>query len=421
VSAQPYTVADVQRAALRLVAERTVDRTRATLVKPLRPKQRPPDGDWRIWLVMAGRGFGKTRTGAEWVTAQVDRFRFVNIIGPTADDARDAMIEGESGILPVAERHGKRPRYYPSKRRLEWPNGAVTLVFTADEPDRLRGKQHMRLWGDEIASWRYPDAWDQAMFGLRIGPDPRALATTTPKPVKLIRLLLGQVETGRVVVVRGSSHENRENLADDYFAGVVAPYEGTRLGRQEIGGEYLDDVPGALWRRGMFDARRPAPDLTRVVVGVDPAATSAEGSDETGIVVAGLGVDGRGYVLADRSCRLSPDGWARRCQAAYAELGADRIVAETNNGGDMVLHTLHTVDRNLPVKKVTASRGKVTRAEPVAALYEQGKVTHVAPFDDLEDQLVSWTPDSGASPDRLDALVWALSDLMLGQRTVGFL
>lgn len=361
---------------------------------------------------MGGRGVGKTRTGAEWTITSARDYPLVNLIGATADDARDIMIEGESGILNCAP-PDFRPRHLASKRRLDWPNGARSLIFTADEPERLRGKQHMRLWGDEVASWRYYDAYDQAMLGLRLGADPRAMLTTTPKPVKLIRELLAQLPTGRVVKTHGTTYANRANLAPAFFEQIITKYEGTRLGRQELGGEYLDDTPGALWARTMFDDRRPAPDLARVVVAVDPATTSGEDSDETGIVVAGVGVDGRGYVLADRSCRATPDGWARRAVAAYHEFGADRIVYETNQGGDMVTHTLRTVDRAVPLKGVHASRGKRTRAEPVAALYEQGKVTHPAPLDDLEDQLCGWTPEASASPDRLDALVWALTDLLV--------
>lgn len=377
-----------------------------------RDEQTPPPGDWRIWLFMGGRGVGKTRTGAEWTIASARDFPLVNIIGATADDARDVMIEGESGILASAP-SGFRPTYSRSLSRLDWPNGCKTLVFTADKPERLRGKQHMRLWADEVGAWRYPDAWDQAMFGLRLGADPRAVATTTPRPVRAIRSLLDQVATGRVVVTRGSTYANRANLAPAFFEQIITKYEGTRLGRQELGGEYLDDTPGALWQRHMFEPRRAAPDLRRVVVAVDPAVSNTEDSDETGIVVAGLGVDGRGYVLADRSCRDSPDGWARRAVAAFEEFKADRIVYEANQGGDLVAHTLRTVANRVPLRAVHASRGKRVRAEPVAALYEQGKVTHVAPFDDLEDQLVSWTPESPDSPDRLDALVWALTELMV--------
>lgn len=388
-------------------------------VTPWQPRaeQTPPPGVWRIWLFLGGRGVGKTRAGAEWTIASARDYPLVNLIGATADDARDIMIEGESGILASAP-PDFRPRYLASKRRLEWPNGARSLIFTADEPERLRGKQHMRLWGDEVASWRYYDAYDQAMLGLRLGADPRAMLTTTPKPVKLIRELLAQIPSGRVAKTHGTTYANRANLAPAFFEQIITKYEGTRLGRQELLGEYLDDIPGALWQRGMFDERRPAPDLTRCVVAVDPATTSNEDSDETGIVVAAVGVDGRGYVLADRSCRATPDGWAKRAIAAYQEFRADRIVYESNQGGEMVAHTLRTVDRAVPLRAVHASRGKRVRAEPVAALYEQRKVTHVTPLDDLEDELCSWTPDVGDSPDRLDALVWALSDLMLSHKHV---
>jgi predicted phage terminase large subunit-like protein len=254
------------------------------------------------------------------------------------------------------------------------------------------------------------------MLGLRLGRDPRAVVTTTPKPVRLIRELRAAPTTH---ITRGSSYENRANLAPAFFEQIIVKYEGTRLGRQELLGEYLDDVPGALWTRAMFDARTPAPDLRRVVVAVDPAVTATEESDETGIVVAGLGVDGRGYVLADRSCRLGPDGWARRAWAAFDEFGADRIIYESNQGGDLVRHTLQTVRNNGSVHGVHASRGKRTRAEPVAALYEQGRVTHTTALDELEDQLCGWTPESGDSPDRMDALVWALTSLMVQTVAIG--
>lgn len=380
-----------------------------------RPEQIPPPGDWRVWLIMAGRGWGKTRTGAEWTITSARDFPLTNIIGATVDDARDIMIEGESGILACAPADF-RPVYKRALRRLEWPNGAKSLVFTADEPERLRGKQHMRLWMDEAAAWRRPEAYDQAMLGLRLGRDPRAVVTTTPKPVRLLRELRAAPTTH---ITRGSSYENRANLAPAFFEQIITKYEGTRLGRQELGGEYLDDVPGALWTRAMFDDRRPAPDMRRVVVAVDPAVTATEDSDETGIVVAGLGVDGRGYVLADRSCRLSPDGWARRAWAAFDEFGADRLVYESNQGGDLVRHTLLTIRNSGSVHGVHASRGKRTRAEPVAALYEQGRVTHPTPLDELEDQLCGWTPESGDSPDRLDAAVWALTSLMVQHVAIG--
>jgi phage terminase large subunit-like protein len=375
--------------------------------------QLPPAGDWRTWLILAGRGWGKTRTGAEWVRAEVEAGRRgrLAVIGATAADVRDVMIEGESGIMATA-RPSFRPIYEPSKRRLTWPNGAIATAYSADEPDRLRGPQHDGAWPDELAAWRYPEALDMLMFGLRLGPDPRSVVTTTPRPTKLIRELIAAPTTA---VTTGSTYDNLDNLAPAFAEQIIRKYEGTRLGRQELLAEILTDVPGALWTYAMLEDRRPAPDLTRVVVAIDPAVTAGEDSDETGIIVAGLGVDGRGYVLADRSCRLSPDGWARRALAAFDECAADLVVAEVNNGGDMVEHTIRTVRRTAPYKKIHASRGKQTRAQPVAALYEQGRVSHVEVFPELEEQLTTWTPESGTSPDRLDALVWALTELMVGQ------
>lgn len=376
-----------------------------------RQNQLPPCGDWRLWLILAGRGFGKTRTGAEWIRAEVEASRRgrLAVIAPTAADARDVMVEGESGIMATA-RPSFRPAYEPSKRRLTWPNGAQAAIYSADEPDRLRGPQHDGLWADELAAWRYPETWDMAMFGLRLGLDPRSVVTTTPRPTKLVRELIAAPTT---TVTTGSTYDNLENLAPAFAEQIIRKYEGTRLGRQELLAEILTDVPGALWTYAMLEDRRPSPDLTRVVVAIDPAVSSNEESDETGIVVAGLGVDGRGYVLADRSCRLSPDGWARRVVAAYDELGADLVVAEVNNGGDMVEHTIKTIRPRIPYKKIHASRGKQTRAQPVAALYEQGRVSHIEVFPELEEQLTQWTPESGTSPDRLDALVWALTELMV--------
>jgi phage terminase large subunit-like protein len=381
-----------------------------------RPAQRTPAGDWTIWGYIGGRGIGKTRVGAEWTKEQARSFRFVNIIAPTADDARDAMVEGESGILACCP-SDFYPEYQPSKRRLEWPNGSKTLIFSADEPERLRGKQHEKLWMDEVASWRRPEAYDQAMFGLRLGRKPQALATTTPKPGRILRRLLDEFKAqgespGRVAITGEATYANRANLAPEFFSEIIKQYEGTRLGRQEIMGEYLDDTPGALWTRAMIH-QHMVPDLARVVVAIDPAVTESEDSDETGIVAAGLGVDGKGYLLADRSCRLSPDGWAKRALAAYDEFSGDLIVAEVNNGGDLVGHVIHTVQANAPYKKVHASRGKAIRAGPVAALYEQGRIFHAGEFAELEDQLCSWTPESGQSPDRLDALVWAFTELMV--------
>lgn len=384
-----------------------------------RPDQIAPPGNWRVWLVMAGRGFGKTRIGAEWVRQRIKRFPFTNIIGATADDARDIMIEGESGILAICPDH-ERPTYLPSKRRLEWPNGARTLIFTADEPERLRGKQHDGLWADELGSWRYgADAWDQAMFGLRLGADPQAVATTTPKPVKIVSDLVAQAkESDEVIITRGSSYANRDNLALKFFNQIVRKYEGTRLGRQELDGELLEDVEGALWTLDRIDATRlkklpEGVSLIRVAVGVDPAASSGESSAETGIVVAGLGSDGDGYVLADYTIRGTPLVWGGAAVQAFDDWMADHITPETNNGGEMVTTTIQVVRPTVPINPVHASRGKATRAEPISALYEQNRVHHIGTFKELEDQQTTWVPGM-KSPDRMDACVWALTDVMFG-------
>jgi len=383
-----------------------------------RDKQLPPPGDWRYWVILAGRGFGKTRTGAEWVREQVKRYEYVNLIGATADDARDIMIEGESGILAICPPH-ERPEYRPSKRRLEWPNGAKSLIFTADEPERLRGKQHMKLWPDELAAWRYPEAWTQAMLGLRLGDNPQACVTTTPKPTKTLMSLL---KHPNAVITTGTTYENRANLADDWFTDIISEYEGSRLGRQELLAEILTDIEGALWRREVIDntrVRQPPLDLMRIVVAIDPAVTAEEDSDETGIIVAGMGgADRHGYILEDLSLKGAPDDWARRAVNAYHRWKASRIVAEVNNGGDMVAHTIRMVDPFVPVQQVRASRGKRTRAEPISALYEQGKVHHVGEFGTLEDQLCTWVQGDD-SPDRLDALVWALTELIGTRRGAG--
>lgn len=383
-----------------------------------RPKQRTPEGNWRIWLILAGRGFGKTRTGAEFIREQVNqgRAKHIALVGPTAATVRDTMIEGESGLMRIFP-NDERPRYEPSKRRVTFRNGSVASAFSADEPDRLRGPNHDLSWCDEVAVWRYPEAYDMLMLGLRIGTHPRAIVTTTPKPVRVIRQLLA-ITDGSVHTTRGSTYENQYNLAQSFMSEILARYEGTRLGRQELHAEVLDDVEGALWVREDIDKYRvvDCPDLTRIVVAVDPAATSNKSSAETGIVVAGISAEGHGYVLDDRSIRGTPLEWGTAAVSAYHRNNADRIVAESNQGGEMVSHTLRMVEPNVPVKLVHASRGKQTRAEPVAALYEQGKVHHVGFMSDLEDQLCSWVPHEGPSPDRLDAVVWALTELMVSGR-----
>ena len=390
-----------------------------------RSEQQPPPGDWTYWLIKAGRGFGKTRTGAETVRQWIaDGRRYVNLIGATADDARDIMVQGESGILALCPQW-ERPEYKPSQRKLIWPNGAESLIFTADEPDRLRGKQHDGLWCDEVAAWRYAESWDQAKFGLRLGAKPQAVLTTTPRPTRLIREIMADRAT---VTTNGSTYDNRANLAPSFFSAVLQKYEGTRLGRQEIAGEVLDDNPGALFKRADIDKGRVlvAPAMNRIVVAIDPAATSTEGSDDTGIVAAGVAIiDGvaHGYILHDMTLHGSPETWAVAAVRAYRELKADRIVAEVNNGGEMIESVIRAVDRNVPVRMVHATRGKEIRAEPVAAMYEQGRIHHVGEFGKLEDQMAEWDPldKSAKSPDRMDALVWAITDLMLSDQTTGIL
>ena len=384
-----------------------------------RPNQREPQGDWSGWLLLAGRGFGKTRTGAEWVRAKAegDPKARIALIAPTAADARDVMVEGESGLLAIAP-PWNRPLYEPSKRRVTWPNGAQAAMYSAEEADRLRGPQHTHAWADELAAWKNPqEVWDMLQFGLRLGDRPRWVATTTPRPIPLVKELLRRDD---VVISRGSTFDNLANLAPQFIEAIRERYAGTRLGRQEIEAEILDDVPGALWTRAYIDEhrRKEAPQLQRVVVAVDPSGSNGndEDADEIGIVIAGKGIDGRAYILGDYSCSLSPDGWGRRVAEAYRTFRADRVVGEKNFGGDMVRFVIQTADSRIAYKDVTASRGKAVRAEPVAALYEQGKVSHVGSMPELEDQMCSFTTTGylgSGSPDRVDALVWALTELMV--------
>ena len=371
-----------------------------------RDKQQLPTMPFFVWLILAGRGFGKTRTGAETVRHWVKSYPMVNIIGSTADDARDIMIEGESGILSICPSN-ERPVYVSSKRRLEWPNGAVSLIFTADEPERLRGKQHMKIWADELAAWRYEEAWSQTMFGLRLGDNPQAIVTTTPRPTKIIRELAADE---RNVITVGTTYENKANLAQGFFDYVIKKYEGTTLGRQELLAQILTDNPAALWKRADIDNSRvlQAPELDRVIVGVDPSATS--GGDEAGIITVGKhGEDF--YTIADDSVQGSPKTWATAAVTAYHRHKANCIVAEDNNGGEMVEAVIKQVDPTVTVKRVHASRGKATRAEPVAAISEQGRDHHVGAFAALEDELCLWMVGD-ASPNRLDAKVWAITELM---------
>lgn len=389
-----------------------------------RPKQLPPSWDWRVWLVLAGRGFGKSRTITEWAKSRAHAMPGSRgaIVAATAADARDVVVEGESGILAISPPWFK-PKYEPSKRRLTWPNGTVATVFSADEPDRLRGPQHHWAICDELAAWRYPDAWDMLMFGLRLGDSPQCAVATTPRPTPLIRQLL---EDPTIAVTRGSTYENRGNLAAPFLAQIIRKYEGTRLGRQELLAELLLDVPGALWTREKLEEnrKRTHPPLLRIVVAIDPAASVGEDSNETGIVVAGIDAKGEGYGLEDLTQKSSPAAWGEAAVLAFDRHNADRIIGETNNGGDMVEHVVRTaaeklhrdgkrLSPNVAFRQVRASRGKHTRAEPVAALDEQGRIHHVGMFPELEDQLCTWVPGED-SPDRLDARVWAFTELMLG-------
>ena len=403
-----------------------------------RDDQYPPGGDWSTWLVMGGRGAGKTRTGAEATRIAVQSgARRIALVAETAADCRDVMVEGDSGILSVCQ-PGDRdvrgrlcglPLYEPSKRRLRWRNGAVAFTYNAVEPGQLRGPQHDFAWADEVAKWRYDDAWDQLMFGLRLGKDPRVVVTTTPRPRKLIRTIADDPDT---IVTGASTYANRANLAARFIERIVRRYEGTRLGRQELHGELLGDMPGALWTLDNIDAlrRKKAPLLRRIVVAVDPAASNNEDSDENGIIVVGIGEDDHLYVLADVSLRGSPDEWATAAIAAYDDWDADCIVAEVNNGGDMVVSVLRSTavamklkgerrSDNVAVRTVWASKGKAIRAEPISALYEQGRAHHVGQFNELEDQMSMFTIDfdrkkSGYSPDRMDALVCGATELTGG-------
>lgn len=420
---------DEQAMLLRVIGDAGLARLATRWEHRARPEQLPPPGDWTVWLILAGRGFGKTRAGAEWVraVAEADGGARIALIGASLAEARAVMVEGESGLLAIAPVWA-RPDWKPSRRQLVWPNGARATVFGAADADSLRGPQHSHVWGDEIAKWgRGAEAWDNAMMGLRLGAQPRALATTTPRPVPLLRRLTGQAG---VAITRGRTTDNRAALPPAFLAAMERDYGGTRLGRQELEGELVLDPDGALWTRDLIERCRisrvpggvegqEAALLVRVVVAVDPPASST--GDACGIVVAGIGADGRAYVIDDASVeRAGPEQWARAAVQAHHRWGADRIVAEANNGGAMVESVLRAVDAAAPVRLVHASRGKTARAEPVAALYEAGRVAHVGLFQRLEDEMCGLVAGGaylgpGRSPDRADALVWALTDLLLGR------
>ena len=388
--------------------------------------------DWAFWLLLAGRGFGKTRAGAEFSISKARALPGSHgaLVAATAYDARTTMLsaglensDGAAGILAISP-PDFRPVFEPSKRMLTWPNGSAATLYSAEEPDRLRGPQHHWGWADEIAAWdRQGEAWDQFLFGLRLGEQPQACVTTTPRPIPIVRGLLADPRT---VVTRGTTFDNRANLAPSYITSIVGKYEGTRLGRQELYAEVLEDVPGALWTSTVIEDSRKqtAPEeFKRVVVAIDPAVSSTDTADETGLIVCGIALCRcqkvealHAFVLADKSGKYSPNKWGQEAVKLYHQHRADRIVAEINNGGALVEANLRTIDQRIAYRGVHAAQGKRTRAEPVAALYEQGKVHHVGVHGRLEEQLTTWDPiSSSKSPDRLDALVWALTELLLGK------
>ena len=468
-SSKAELLASLSESKRRAILQRLTDREKAALAYDwegfwARPKQKVPPGKWATWLILAGRGFGKTRTGAEYVRHSLKRgCGHIALMGPTVGDVRAVMVEGESGILATASPFDRdldgvvigRPIYEPSKRRLTWQNGARAYTYSAEEPDSMRGPQHDAGWADEIAAWYDPQAmWDMYQFGLRLGDYPRTCVTTTPRPIPLIRDLLKEAKgpNPTTVVTTGSTFENSANVAQKFLDTIRKKYAGTRLGRQEINAEVLDDIPGALWTRAMLNRARHGsqgqrltefnmPRMVRVVVSVDPsgtkglpgqtatakkrAAAMSDGPNDVGIVVVGLGEDGLVYVLADLTCNLSPADWGRVVAEAYHYWSADRIVGEINFGGAMVEAVIRSIDPLLPFKEVTASRGKTARAEPVAALYEQDRVKHVATVKDdfdsllhLEDQLCLFAVDGykgKGSPDRGDALVWGVTELALDE------
>jgi predicted phage terminase large subunit-like protein len=382
-----------------------------------RAAQLAPDWEWDVWLALAGRGFGKTRLGAEWVLEKARTHERGALIGPTAADTRDILVQGESGILACAPATF-RPLYNPSKRQLTYPNGAIQTLYSADEPNRLRGPQHGYGWFDEMAAWRYiQEAWDMAQLGMRLGAHPQICVTTTPRPLPLIKLL---VKDERTAVTKGTTYDNLDNLAPTFRRAVIAKYEGTTLGRQELDAEILDDLPGALVaRRHIDDARvQTAPELINIVVGMDPAGTGV--GDETGLVVAGRGADGKNYVLHDGSERLSPERASERAWSLLERYSASLVVVEDNGGKDWIETVLRMAWKRRnpgggspPLRRVNASQGKKLRAQPVAMRYEQGQVCHVGSLPELEDQLTTWIPEEDSnSPDRTDAMVHAVTHLM---------
>lgn len=397
-----------------------------------RPEQLEPKGDWNVWWINAGRGNGKTRAGTEWVREQVKNgHKRIAAVASTNSDIERVMVKGESGFLNICSKHDKThkgvpmgfPEWSPTKRTLSWENGAKVEFYSAEEPERLRGPQFSCAWGDELAAWnKDQETWDMLQFCLRLGKHPRVMVTTTPKSTKLVRKLIKDPKTH---VTIGSTFDNSDNLADTYLTAVREQYEGTRLGRQELYAEILTENEGALWTADMIDAcqidRDDLPEMVRKIVAIDPAVSANAESDSTGLVVAGLGEDGLGYILGDYTFKGMPEAWAKKAIDLYHEFECDRVIYESNQGKDLIPTVLRTIDPNIPLKGVHASRNKNARAEPVSALYEQSKVMHVrnpldasASLNELETQMCTWEPlGKHKSPDRLDAMVWAITELLL--------
>lgn len=400
-------------------AEKATIKLYTDWLKTARPKQLEPEGKHNIWLILAGRGWGKTRTGAEDIALYALRHPNVicAVVAPTHGDLRRVCFGGNSGLLSIIpdECYAKSrdfKGYSSSLSEIRLHNGSKIVGYAAQEPERLRGPQFHRAWCDEIAAWRYPEAYDQLMFGLRLGEEPKCVITTTPKPTPLIKQLIDRKDT---FVTTGNTFENEANLAPSALKMLKERYEGTALGRQELYAEILEDLDGALWNNRLIEEARLSEDtertLQKVIVAIDPAVTAKDDSDETGIVVVGKDFNNEYYVLEDLSGKHSADKWGRIAVNAYYEWEADRIVAEVNNGGDLVERLLRNIDPNVPYRSVHATRGKLVRAEPIAALYEQRRVHHMGMYPELEAQMCTYTGDTKISPDRLDALVWGLTEL----------
>jgi len=382
-----------------------------------RPTQITPSGDWNIWLILAGRGWGKTLTGAydALIYALKNPKSQVAVVTPTFGDLRRVAFTGISGVMsivpPECLLEGRGQGYNHSASEIRLYNGSKLMGFSATEPDRLRGPQFHRAWCDELAAWRHPEAFDQLMFALRLGENPQCVITTTPKPQPLLQQLLKRDD---VVTTRGTTFENADNLAESSLSLLKERYEGTTLGRQELYAEIIDKLDGALWSTQLIEKSRvkKLPDLQKIIVSIDPAVTSGANSDETGITVVGKTENSEYYVLDDQSGKMSPESWGRKAIEMFHKWDADYIVAEVNNGGDLVERLLKTIDSSVKYKSVVATRGKLVRAEPIASLYEQGRVHHMGVFPELESQMCTYTGErTRPSPDRLDALVWGLTEL----------